>query len=100
MLNGGSRQTHTILLTFAMTEEKRDTADMPKCIGIILDGNRRWARSKGLSQLEGHRAGYEKLAECVRWMHARRIPHLIVYAFSTENWSRAQEEVSGIMELA
>jgi undecaprenyl diphosphate synthase len=71
----------------------------PQCIGIILDGNRRWAKREGLPSLEGHRRGADRLIECVRWVRDRDIKHLVVYAFSTENWKRTQEEVSYLMDL-
>lgn len=64
-----------------------------------MDGNRRWAKSHNLPSLEGHRAGSNRLEECVRYVKARGIPHLIVYAFSTENWNRSEEEVSYLMRL-
>lgn len=69
------------------------------CIGIIMDGNRRWAKSKGLPTLEGHRAGYEKLREVLDWCRASGVKNLIVYAFSTENWNRTKEEVGYLMNL-
>lgn len=69
------------------------------CIGIILDGNRRWAKERGVPTLEGHREGMERLHEATRWVAARGIPHLVVYAFSTENWKRTAEEVSYLMVL-
>ena len=69
------------------------------CIGIILDGNRRWARAHGVSKLEGHRAGVETLQKMVRFARDRGIKHLVVYAFSTENWSRDTDEVSYLMGL-
>ena len=73
---------------------------VPQCIGIILDGNRRWAKREGLPALEGHRRGADRLIECVRWVHDRGIKHLVVYAFSTENWKRTQEEVAYLIDLA
>lgn len=72
---------------------------MPKSIGIIMDGNRRYAAAKGLPAFEGHRAGYEKLKEVLRWSRDAGVPHVIVYAFSTENWKRAKEEVGYLMDL-
>ncbi|MFA5998311.1 MAG: polyprenyl diphosphate synthase [Candidatus Paceibacterota bacterium] len=69
------------------------------CVGIILDGNRRWAKARGLSKLEGHRAGMEKLADATRFVRERGVTHLIVYAFSTENWNRDKDEVSYLMDL-
>ena len=72
---------------------------VPKCIGFITDGNRRWAKEQGLPQLEGHRAGYEKFKEIVPWAKARGVHNLIFYGFSTENWNRTPEEVSYLMNL-
>lgn len=71
----------------------------PECVGMIMDGNRRWAKENNLSSIEGHRNGYERLKEVVEWMKEVEIPNLIVYAFSTENWNRAKEEVSYLMDL-
>lgn len=68
-------------------------------IAFILDGNRRWAKDKGLPKLMGHRAGFEKLEECVRWVRDRGIPHMAAYVFSTENWNREKEEVDYLMDL-
>ena len=71
----------------------------PQCIGIILDGNRRWAKERGLPKLEGHRRGLERVIDCARWVRDRGIKHMVVYAFSTENWNRDAEEVSYLMTL-
>lgn len=70
-----------------------------QCIGIILDGNRRWAKEKGLPTLEGHREGFEALKKIVLATRKKGIPHLAVYAFSSENWNRPVEEVAGLMSL-
>jgi undecaprenyl diphosphate synthase len=72
---------------------------LPRCIGIIMDGNRRWAREYGLPAFEGHRHGYTKLKELTGWSKEAGVRHLVVYAFSTENWNRAKEEVGYLMEL-
>src|SRR3989344_6366267 len=72
---------------------------LPACIGIILDGNRRWAKEKGLPTLEGHRAGTEAVKTVVRAAGERGIKHLAVFAFSTENWQREPAEVSYLMGL-
>ncbi len=72
----------------------------PTCVGIIMDGNRRWAKQRGLPKLEGHRVGLlETLRNTVRFARTRKIDHLIVYMFSTENWNRDREEVSYLMDL-
>jgi undecaprenyl diphosphate synthase len=70
-----------------------------ECVGIILDGNRRWAKGKGLPNLEGHRQGFETLKTITRAVRERGIPHLAVYAFSTENWNRPPDEIAGLMNL-
>ncbi len=70
-----------------------------RSVGIILDGNRIWAKSKGLPTLEGHRRGYEKLKDLGDWAEEKGISHVTVYAFSTENWNRSQEEVGYLMDL-
>lgn len=70
-----------------------------ECIGMILDGNRRWARERNLPTLEGHRRGFENLKEVARWVRDRNIPHMVVYAFSTENWNRSPEEVDYLMDI-
>ena len=69
------------------------------CVGIILDGNRRWAKDRGLSKLEGHRAGLRTFKNTVRFVRDRGVKHLIVYMFSTENWNREPAEVSYLMDL-
>ncbi len=70
-----------------------------RAVGIIMDGNRRWAKSKGLPVFEGHRSGYQKLKEAVRWSKERGVKHVIVFAFSSENWNRVAEEVGYLMDL-
>lgn len=70
-----------------------------KHIAFIMDGNRRWAKDKGLPTLEGHRRGYNKMKEVGDWCIQRGIEYITVYAFSTENWKRSQEEVDYLMRL-
>lgn len=70
-----------------------------ECVGIILDGNRRWAKEKGLPTLEGHRRGFENLKSVARAVRDRDIPHLVVFAFSTENWNRTEVEISSLMDI-
>ncbi|MBI2108946.1 MAG: di-trans,poly-cis-decaprenylcistransferase [Parcubacteria group bacterium] len=72
---------------------------IPKCIGIIMDGNRRWAMAHSFPTYEGHKKGYEKLKEVVGWAKEVGVKVLVVYAFSTENWNRTEEEVSYLMDL-
>lgn len=79
--------------------EPKPQAKPIACIGIILDGNRRWAKERGLPSLEGHRRGFENLKSAARWVRDRHIPHLVVFAFSTENWNRTTEEVDYLMDI-
>ncbi len=81
-----------------MSEEKPEQK-IPAHLGFILDGNRRWARAKGIPQLEGHRRGFNRLTELVDNCIELGVKHLTVYAFSTENWGRSKEEVSYLMDL-
>ncbi len=64
-----------------------------------MDGNRRFAKREGLPTFEGHRRGYEKLKELMRWAKKAGIGYVIVFAFSTENWNRSPEEVSYLLDL-
>lgn len=72
---------------------------VPKHIGFIMDGNRRWARSKGLPTLEGHRIGFNRLKDLVENCIERGVGHVTVFAFSTENWDRKKSEVKYLMDL-
>ncbi len=76
-----------------------ETPHIPACIGIILDGNRRWAKENGLASFEGHRRGMENIEPIALAARDMGIQHMVVYAFSTENWNRAKEEVSYLMEI-
>ena len=71
----------------------------PEHIAIIMDGNRRWARSKGLEVKEGHKKGAETLKKIAKYCNEIGIKYLTVYAFSTENWKRSKEEVGTLMLL-
>lgn len=73
---------------------------IPRHLGLILDGNRRWATSQGLPTLEGHRRGYENLKTIAQAAFDRGVEYVSAYVFSTENWNRTQEEVSYLMKLA
>jgi len=71
----------------------------PSCIGIIMDGNRRFAKERGLPAMTGHLQGYEKAKEVAGWCRDAGIKYLILYAFSSENWNRSAEEVSYLTEI-
>ncbi|MBI4202129.1 MAG: di-trans,poly-cis-decaprenylcistransferase [Chloroflexi bacterium] len=68
-------------------------------MAIIMDGNGRWAQSRGLPRLEGHRAGTDNVNRLLKAVHRHGIQYLTLFAFSTENWSRPQEEVLGLMAI-
>ena len=73
--------------------------ETPRHVAIIMDGNRRWARAHGLTELEGHAAGVETIRTLLKHAVRRGIPILSLYAFSRENWARTDEEVSGLFAL-
>lgn len=72
---------------------------MPKHIAIIMDGNRRWAKERGLATHLGHKAGAETLEKIANYANNIGLKYLTVYAFSTENWKRTKEEVGALMIL-
>ena len=72
---------------------------IPTTIGIIMDGNRRWAKERGMPSFEGHSLGYQKLKDALPWIKDAGIKNLIVFAFSTENWKRKETEVSYLLDL-
>lgn len=76
-----------------------NTEKMPKHIAIIMDGNRRWAREKGLDPKQGHREGAKTLEKIVRYANEIGLEYITVYAFSTENWKRSEDEVGALMIL-
>ena len=73
--------------------------NMPKHIAIIMDGNRRWARQKGLDPKLGHKEGAKTLEKIVRYANKIGLGYITVYAFSTENWKRTEDEVGALMLL-
>lgn len=73
--------------------------NLPKHVAIIMDGNRRWAREKGLDTKLGHKEGAKTLEKIVRYANKIGLKHITVYAFSTENWKRTEEEVGALMLL-
>ncbi len=76
-----------------------DSNVVPHHIAIVMDGNGRWASRRLLPRLVGHKQGVESLRRCVRACRERGVHVLTVFAFSSENWNRPQDEVSGLMEL-
>ena len=73
--------------------------NIPQSVGIIMDGNRRWAKAKGLPSFEGHRHGYQTMKKVVEWATELGVNTITFFAFSEENWKRTEEEVSYLMSL-
>jgi len=73
--------------------------NIPTHVGLIMDGNRRWAKENNLTSLDGHLKGYGALKNVVDWFFARGVKTLSFFAFSTENWKRSEEEVGYLMKL-
>jgi undecaprenyl diphosphate synthase len=76
-----------------------EIACVPRHVAVIMDGNGRWAKQRGRPRLFGHRAGADSLRAILRACRDHGVEYLTVYAFSTENWVRPQDEVSGLMSL-
>ena len=76
-----------------------DENNIPKHIAIIMDGNGRWAKKRKLPRTMGHKAGVETIRRVIKEAHILGIKYLTLYAFSTENWKRPDEEVSALMKL-
>ena len=80
-------------------ERKLEKSVLPQHLGIIMDGNGRWAKKRGLPRSAGHTAGANNFRTITRYCSRIGIPYLTVYAFSTENWKRPMEEVGALMRL-
>lgn len=76
-----------------------DKSLLPQHVGVIMDGNGRWAKKRGLPRTEGHRRGAEVFREISTYASDIGIPYMTFYAFSTENWKRPEQEISVIMDL-
>ena len=81
-----------------MAEKMKELAP-PRHIAIIMDGNGRWAKKRGLPRTAGHAAGAEAFRRTANYCRTLGVEYLTVYAFSTENWRRSEEEINGIMRL-
>jgi len=79
--------------------ERAALTNIPRHVAIIMDGNGRWAKARGLPRLAGHRAGTENIRRILEGCVEFGIPYLTLYAFSTENWERPEPEVRGLMHL-
>jgi undecaprenyl diphosphate synthase len=72
---------------------------LPRHIAFIMDGNGRWAEQRGLTRMEGHRAGVDNIRPIVKSLNSHKIEYATLYAFSTENWKRPEKEVYGLFHL-
>lgn len=72
---------------------------LPQHLAIMIDGNRRWARQKGLPDYKGHEAGIKRVLDIIDYAYQKRIKVLTLYGFSTENWKRSPEEVNHLMQI-
>ncbi len=72
---------------------------LPSHVAIIMDGNGRWAEQHGLPRLAGHKAGVDNISRVVEYLRQYRIKYITLYGFSTENWSRPDDEVEGLLRL-
>ncbi len=79
--------------------ESQEFAKIPTHVAMIMDGNGRWAKSRGLPRMAGHRAGTENLRRVITATVEFGIKYLTIYAFSTENWSRPDDEVQGLLQI-
>ena len=84
---------------FKKQKNENTLKKIPQHIAFICDGNRRWAEARGLPPLEGHRAGISNFENLVDWFMKRGVTTVTFYIFSTENWSRSEEEVNFLMSL-
>jgi undecaprenyl diphosphate synthase len=81
------------------TSTEQSSSAIPTHLGLILDGNRRWAKEHGFRPFEGHRRGYLRLKQVALAAFDKGVTHVSAFVFSTENWGRSQEEVAYLMDL-
>lgn len=86
-------------LSMSINEQTDILTKIPQHVAIIMDGNGRWAAKRGLPRLAGHRAGTENLRRIIRASVEFGVKYLTIYAFSTENWGRPQDEVTGLLHI-
>jgi len=85
-------------MTVEASKENKIT-HVPTHVGIILDGNGRWAQRRGLPRLKGHEAGAKNIGPVVEYLEQCQVKYVTLYAFSTENWKRPEDEVKGIFRI-
>ncbi len=82
-----------------INESNKDAITIPGHVAIIMDGNRRWAKQRGISSAAGHKEGYEVFLKVMEFLFTQGVNTITVYAFSSENWQREKSEVDDILEL-
>ena len=83
----------------ASQQSSKGQPKVPVHVAIIMDGNGRWAQKRGLPRLDGHRVGVDSIQKILRTLSQKGVQYVTLYAFSTENWNRPEEEVTGILEI-
>ncbi|MEK7873737.1 MAG: polyprenyl diphosphate synthase [Chloroflexota bacterium] len=94
-----SRREATGLEGLPQASPDAPLAHLPRHVAVIMDGNGRWARQRGLPRIAGHRAGVNNIRRAIEAFARAHVPTLTLYAFSTENWSRPDEEVQGLLGI-
>ena len=82
-----------------MTSIKENITRFPNHVAIVPDGNGRWAEQRGLPRLKGHRAGAQNMWRIVKYLNEYPIKCITLYGFSTENWSRPEDEIGGVFRI-
>jgi undecaprenyl diphosphate synthase len=83
----------------ASQQSSKGQPKVPVHVAIIMDGNGRWAQKRGLPRLDGHRVGVDSIQKILKTLSQKGVQYVTLYAFSTENWNRPEEEVTGILEI-
>jgi len=83
----------------ASQQSSKGHPKVPVHVAIIMDGNGRWAQKRGLPRLDGHRVGVDSIQKILKTLSQKGVQYVTLYAFSTENWNRPEEEVTGILEI-
>ena len=83
----------------ASEQSSKGQPKVPVHVAFIMDGNGRWAQKRGLPRLDGHRVGVDSIQKILKTLSQKGVQYVTLYAFSTENWNRPEEEVTGILEI-
>ena len=83
----------------AVSETMEKITSVPRHVAFIMDGNGRWAEQRGLPRLEGHHSGVKNIRPIIMYLNKHGVEYVTLYAFSTENWNRPEDEVNGLLHL-